>query len=555
MSNQKTGAAGTKQGREVFSTRAAFIFAAIGSAVGLGNIWRFPYVAYESGGGAFLIPYLVALLSAGIPLLFLDYALGHRYRGSAPKVFRRIKSWAEPIGWIQVGVAFFITIYYAVIIAYAALYALKSVGKSWGEDPEGYFFGDFLQLDAEPLSSFDFVLPITATLLLVWLVVIGILALGVDKGIGRTATFFIPLLAVLFVGVVVYALTLDGATDGLNAFFTPNWGALADTSVWIAAYGQIFFSLSIAFGIMLTYASYLKPRSNLSGSALVAGFANSSFEVLAGVGVFAALGFMAAQTGVGVEEVVTGGIGLAFVAFPAVISEMSPVIGPIFGVLFFLSLAIAGLTSLVSLVEVVISAVQDKLNLPRVAAVLSVGGVMALISMLLFPTTSGLVTLDIVDKFTNNVGIVGVAIVSLITLGWVLRRGDEIANHINAVSSFRAGPLWKVCTFILTPIVLAITLFNELRGLFAENYEGYSNAQINVFGWGTIAFIVVMAFVLSALPWGGTQSLSGPPGSDFGVPVGLSTGKNGNPGNSLVNGGHLPAASSTESTNDRYGER
>ncbi|MCG7439891.1 sodium-dependent transporter [Corynebacterium freneyi] len=554
MSNQKTGAAGTKQGREVFSTRAAFIFAAIGSAVGLGNIWRFPYVAYESGGGAFLIPYLVALLSAGIPLLFLDYALGHRYRGSAPKVFRRIKSWAEPIGWIQVGVAFFITIYYAVIIAYAALYALKSVGKSWGEDPEGYFFGDFLQLDAEPLSSFDFVLPITATLLLVWLVVIGILALGVDKGIGRTATFFIPLLAVLFVGVVVYALTLDGATDGLNAFFTPNWGALADTSVWIAAYGQIFFSLSIAFGIMLTYASYLKPRSNLSGSALVAGFANSSFEVLAGVGVFAALGFMAAQTGVGVEEVVTGGIGLAFVAFPAVISEMSPVIGPIFGVLFFLSLAIAGLTSLVSLVEVVISAVQDKLNLPRVAAVLSVGGVMALISMLLFPTTSGLVTLDIVDKFTNNVGIVGVAIVSLITLGWVLRRGDEIANHINAVSSFRAGPLWKVCTFILTPIVLAITLFNELRGLFAENYEGYSNAQINVFGWGTIAFIVVMAFVLSALPWGGTQSLSGPPGSDFGVPVGLSTGKNGNPGNSLVNGGHLPAASSTESTNDRYGE-
>ena len=566
MSNQKTGAAGTKQGREVFSTRAAFIFAAIGSAVGLGNIWRFPYVAYESGGGAFLIPYLVALLSAGIPLLFLDYALGHRYRGSAPKVFRRIKSWAEPIGWIQVGVAFFITIYYAVIIAYAALYAVKSVGKSWGEDPEGYFFGDFLQLDAEPLTSFDFVLPITATLLLVWLAVIGILALGVDKGIGRTSLVFIPLLAVLFVGVVIYALTLDGATDGLNAFFTPNWGALADTSVWIAAYGQIFFSLSIAFGIMLTYASYLKPRSNLSGSALVAGFANSSFEVLAGVGVFAALGFMAAQTGVGVEEVVTGGIGLAFVAFPAVISEMSPVVGPIFGVLFFLSLAIAGLTSLVSLVEVVISAVQDKLNLPRVAAVLSVGGAMALISMLLFPTTSGLVTLDIMDKFTNNVGIVGVAIVSLITLGWVLRRGDEIANHINAVSSFRAGALWKVCTFILTPAVLVITLFNELRGLLAENYEGYSNAQINVFGWGVIAFIVVMAFVLSALPWGGNQSLSGPPGSDFGVPVGLRTGKNGNPGNSLVNGGHLPAAGASptaaapaaagsgETTNDRDGE-
>src|SRR5690606_5196179 len=127
---------------------------------------------------------------------------------------------------------FFIIIYYAVIIAYAALYAWKSIDKSWGADPEAHFFGDFLQLDAESLSSFDFVLPITITLAVVWIVVIGILALGVDKGIGRTSLVFIPLLAVLFVGVVVYALTLDGAAEGLNAFFTPNWGALADTSVW-----------------------------------------------------------------------------------------------------------------------------------------------------------------------------------------------------------------------------------------------------------------------------------------------------------------------------------
>ena len=153
MSSETVGTAGTKQGREVFSTRAAFLFAAIGSAVGLGNIWRFPYVAYDSGGGAFLIPYLVALLTAGIPLLFLDYALGHRYRGSAPKVFRRINRWAEPIGWIQVGVAFFITIYYAVIIAYAAMYAWKSIGKTWGDDPEGHFMNDFLQIDAAALCK------------------------------------------------------------------------------------------------------------------------------------------------------------------------------------------------------------------------------------------------------------------------------------------------------------------------------------------------------------------------------------------------------------------
>ena len=550
MSSKTAGTAGTNQGREVFSTRAAFLFAAIGSAVGLGNIWRFPYVAYDSGGGAFLIPYLVALLTAGIPLLFLDYAVGHRYRGSAPKAFRRINRFAEPIGWIQVGVAFFITIYYAVIVAYAAIYAWKSIGKTWGDDPEGHFFDDFLQLNPEALSSFDFVMPITVTLIVVWLVVIGILALGVDKGIGRTALFFIPLLAVLFIGLVIYAVTLEGATTGLDAFFTPDWEALKDTSVWIAAYGQIFFSLSIAFGIMLTYASYLKRRSNLTGSALVTGFANSSFEVLAGVGVFAALGFMATQAGVGVDEVATSGIGLAFVAFPAVISQMPDFFGPAFGVLFFVSLAIAGLTSLVSLVEVVISAVQDKLNMPRVPAVLLVGGAMAALSIILFPTTSGLVTLDTMDKFTNNIGIVGVAIIALIVLGWVLRRSDELARHLNAVSSFRVGALWKVFAFVITPIVLAITLFNELKGLLTENYEGYSDAQINLYGWGVIGFIVVMSVVLSVLPWRGTHSLSGPPGSDFGVATGPGRKSR---GNSLADGSRVPAGGAAPSAGGATG--
>ncbi|WP_295623961.1 sodium-dependent transporter [uncultured Corynebacterium sp.] len=517
MSTKKAGTTGTKQGREVFSTRAAFLFAAIGSAVGLGNIWRFPYVAYESGGGAFLIPYLVALLTAGIPLLFLDYALGHRFRGSAPKVYRRIKPWAEPIGWIQVGVAFFITVYYSVIVAWAFMYAWKSIGQTWGDDPDGHFFGDFLELDATSVTSLDFVWPIAIVLLLVWVAVLAVLALGVDKGIGRTALFFIPLLAVLFIAVVIYAVTLNGAAMGLDAFFTPNWEALADSSVWIAAYGQIFFSLSVAFGIMLTYASYLKPRSNLTSSALVTGFANSSFEVLAGIGVFATLGFMATQAGLPIDEVVSGGIGLAFVAFPTVISEMPAVIGPIFGVMFFLSLAVAGFTSLMSLLEVVISAVQDKLNLPRVPATLGIGGLMAFLSLMLFPTTSGMVTLDIMDKWTNNIGIVSVALISIIVLDWVMRRMDEFGLHLNAVSSFKVGALWRIFVVNVTPIILGMILFNELVGLLSENYEGYSNAQINTFGWGVIGVIFLGSMVLTILPWRGTHSLDGPPGTDFGV--------------------------------------
>ena len=512
-----TNSTATPQRREVFSTRAAFIFAAIGSAVGLGNIWRFPYVAYDSGGGAFLIPYLVALLTAGIPLLFLDFAIGHRFRGSAPKSMRRIKPWAEPIGWIQVGIAFFITVYYAVIIAWSFIYAWKSIRKSWGPDAETHFMKDFLQVDTESVFSLDFVPSISIVLLIVWVLVIGILAAGVDKGIGKVSIIFIPLLTILFVAVVIYSLTLDGAAKGLDAFFTPDWSALTDSSVWIAAYGQIFFSLSVAFGIMLTYASYLKPRTNLTGSGLVTAFANSSFEVLAGIGVFATLGFMAAQSGQAVDEVATSGIGLAFNAFPTVISEMPKLVGSVFGLLFFLSLAIAGVTSLMSLLEVVVSAVKDKLNLGRVQATLTVGGAMAVISLLAFPTTSGLVTLDIVDKFTNNVGIVLVALLTIIAIDWILRRTNEFAMHLNAVSSFKVGTMWQIFVGNITPVILAVILFQELIGLFQENYEGYSDTQIDIFGWGVIGVILIGALIMAILPWRGQHRLDGPPGSDFGV--------------------------------------
>src|SRR5699024_7377017 len=214
------------------------------------------------------------------------------------------------------------------------------------------------------------------------------------------------LLVIMFVILVVRSLFLPGAIDGLDAFFQPNWAALLDAKVWIAAYGQIFFSLSVAFGIMLTYASYLKRKTNLTGSGLVVGFANSGFEMLAGVGVFAALGFMAHAANVGVDEVVSNGVGLAFIAFPTIISEMPG--GAIFGVLFFLSLIFAGLTSLVSIIQVPISAIADKTGWSERTSTVVVGGLMAIVSILIMPTATGLSVLDTIDEFTNNLGIVGV---------------------------------------------------------------------------------------------------------------------------------------------------
>ncbi|WP_367113112.1 sodium-dependent transporter [uncultured Tessaracoccus sp.] len=495
-------AAGARAERGAFSGRTAFILAAIGSAVGLGNIWRFPYVAYSNGGGAFIIPYVVALLTAGIPLLFLDYAIGHRYRASAPLSFRRLHRLTEPIGWWQVFISFIIGIYYAVILAWAVRYFLLSFTKGWSDDPGTFFATDYTQSvpGAEAHLGFDFVPGVLIPLVLVWVAVVGVLALGVQKGIAGTSVVFMPILVVMFVALVIIAVTLPGASLGLDNLFTPDWGALTNSTVWVAAYGQIFFSLSVAFGIMLTYASYLKKETDLTGSGLVVGFANSSFEILAGIGVFAALGFMATSTNTPIDEVAGGGIGLAFVAFPTIINQAGG-LGQVIGVLFFGSLTFAAFTSMISIVEVIIAAFQDKLGLRRIPAVLLVGLPMALASLLLFPTTTGLHLLDVMDAFVNNFGIVAAALVAAVTLTAGFAALPTLRNHLNRSSSFKVGRLWQLLVGGLAPVVLGYIMIGEIQKVLTDGYGGMPASFVNVFGWGMAGLLVVAAVLMSLVPW------------------------------------------------------
>ena len=491
--------------RESFNTRGAFILAAIGSAVGLGNIWRFPYVAYENGGGAFIIPYLVALLTAGIPLLFFDYAIGHRYKGSPPLAFRRMGKGVEAIGWWQVLICFVIGVYYAAIVAWAAMYTYFSFNKAWGDDPEAFFFGKYLQAADEPGVVFDFVDGVWIPMVAVWLVLLTILGMGVRRGIARASLIGMPLLIVMFLILVGVALTLPGATTGLDALFTPDWGALTNPSIWIAAYGQIFFSLSIGFGIMVTYSSYLKRRSNLTGSGLVVGFSNSAFEILAAIGVFAALGFMAQAANSSMDDVVAGGLGLAFVAFPAIISQAP--MGSVIGVLFFGSLVFAGFTSLVSILEVVISAVKDKTGWSRLVTTTVVGGLCAVLSIVLFGTTTGVYVLDVSDAFVNNLGIVGAAFIAVLVVSWGMRRLPALAEHLNAISSFKVGLLWRILISIVMPVVLGYLLIADIVAKATVPYEDMPLDFLAVFGWGMSAALVILAVVLAVMPWPSNAAL------------------------------------------------
>lgn len=515
--------------RATWTGRSMFLFAAIGSAIGLGNIWRFPYIAYDNGGGAFLLPYVVALITAGVPVLVLDYVLGHRFRGSAPLVWRRISARTEAIGWVQTIITYIIAVYYAVILAWSTIYTWFSLKLAWGEDPEAFFVGDFLHADNESINSTTVVWPIAITLAVIWVLIVAVMALGIRKGTGMLSSVFVPTLIVLFLILVGRSLFLPGAGEGLEAFFTPRWSALADPTVWMAAYGQIFYSLAIAFGIMMTQASYLKRRSNLSGLGTVVGLSNSGFEVLAGIGVFATLGFMASTSGVAVDEVATSGIGLAFIAFPTIINQMPG--GPLFGVLFFGSLFIAGFTSLVTIVEVVVSSFQDKFRLERRTASIAVGVACAVPSLVLFPVTTGLGSLDIVDKFVNVLGIVLIAVISTITIGWVLKRTPELRSHVNAVSSLQLGRWWDFSLTVITPLILGITFILEVRLLLIEGYGSYASHKVVIFGWILGLMLYLGAFGLSRIPWPRGTIVDGPPAGDFGVPL---TGKGAPFGQHLV---------------------
>jgi NSS family neurotransmitter:Na+ symporter len=501
MSGEQPGKQHGEQ-REQWGTRLGFLMAAIGSAIGLGNIWRFPAVTYENGGGAFIVPYLLALLTAGIPLLILEYAIGRRYRSSPPGATRLLARPAEAIGWWQVAICFVIAVYYAAVLAWAVRYVGFSVTQSWEDNPdgpEGFFFTDFLQVNETPGEISTFVPGVAWPLVAIWVVTLAVLIAGIRGGIERANKVFIPLLVAFFLVLVVRALTLDGADVGLDALFSPDWDALGEGSVWVAAYGQIFFSLSVGFGIMITYASYLHRRSDLAGSALVAGFANSSFELLAGIAVFATLGFMAVEAGVGVSEVSDSGVGLAFVVFPQIISEMPG--GGFFGVLFFASLTIAGFTSLISIVQVIVSAVEDRTGLGRNAAVLGVGGAVAVVSVLLFANDSGLYLLDVSDHFINQYGIVLAALALVVTVSWLTRKLFLLQRESDATSAVGLRGWWPLCLGVVTPLVLGWMMWDSLTDEFDENYGGYQTSFLLWAGWLVAAGALVAGVLLALVRW------------------------------------------------------
>lgn len=480
--------------RDQWGSRLGFILATIGSAVGLGNIWRFSYQAYENGGGAFLFPYIIALLTAGIPLLLLEMGFGFFTRNSAPSSFRKINEKYEWIGWWSILIAFVVTVYYIVIIAWSLLFIFESFSLGWTADPEGFFFGEFLNFSGSAFQLGGIQWNIFFALLAVWLINYAIIAGGVEKGIEKASKIFMPLLAVMVLIIVFRGVTLPGAMEGVKAFITPDFSKLLDLNIWIGAYGQIFFTLSLGFGIMIAYSSYLPKKSDVIKNGIIAGFANSVFSIIVGFGVFGVLGYMAQQQGVGIADVATSGIGLAFIAFPKAINLL-PGLPQLFGFAFFFSLTIAGLSSSISLIESVVSSLIDNFSLSRKKAV----ALVSLVGFILgipFVTGGGLAILDIVDHFVNIFGLLLVGFVEMIVLSYIFGL-DEIRDNMNASSDIKVGSIWTAMIKYIAPIFIGIGLLQKTYNELTTAYAGYPISQLATFGWLVAALLVMIAFYIA----------------------------------------------------------
>jgi len=480
--------------RQYWPSKWVFILAAIGSAAGLGNLWRFPFLAFEHGGATFVFVIILANLIIGIPLLLAEVAIGQMMQKGAPDAFKKIKGGFRFIGWTMVMFAFFVIVYYVAVMGWGIDYLAASFSlPAWAGDTSKFFFEDILQLSDGPGTIGGFSIPILIGVIVSWLAIYFSVWKGVksvSKVVVWTATLPFLMLAIL----IVRAVTLDGAGDGLRLFLIPDWTALRDPQLWIAAFSQVFFSLSLAFGVMLAYGSCNPRKTEMTKSVFIIAAGNFLVSFMSGIVIFGTLGYMAAQQGVPVTEVIKGGPSLAFVVFPQAISLL-PAFATGFAVLFFIMFFLLALDSAFSLIEGFAAPFRDRFPNTSVKKVALWITLAAFVVGLLYTTKAGLYYLDITDHFIVNYGIVITGTLLAIVVGW-LWKGGELKAFINEHSQWKLGAWWDISVKFISPIFLIILLVVNIIQEIKTPYEGYPTWALLTFGLGPIVLAPIVGAIL-----------------------------------------------------------
>jgi NSS family neurotransmitter:Na+ symporter len=467
-----------------WDSRLSFLFAMIGAAVGLGNIWRFSYVVYSNGGGSFFIPYFIAIAIMGIPFLILEYGVGFSFKDSFSNILKRINPKFEIIAWILVILVFGVVIYYMVILSWDLVYLITSLTFSWGTDT-GVYFTSTVGGTYNLANAGVILIPSAIGVVVLWVLLWFISGQSVDKGIGRVSKILIPLLFAIMAFIVFYSLTLPGAGIGISTLLTPDWSKLLDINIWLAAFAQIIFSLSLGQAIALTYASYLPEKSRLTDNVLIVVASNSAFEIFTAFGVFSILGFMSVNSGMPMSSLITEGTGLIFIVFPKIFNVMGP-LGRIIAPLLFLAILFAGITSALGFFEPMLNSTSEKFGMSRkkTATILCVIGC---IFSLFLTTGISSYMVRIIDSFINEFGILLLIGIQCIIFAWFYGL-DNLVPVLNEEGFLKVGKSWKLIIKYLLPVFLIVIWAIGIIELFRSS---------NTFEMIVYAIIIVSVMVAS----------------------------------------------------------
>lgn len=461
--------------RENWGSRFGFIMAAAGSAVGLGNIWRFPYLTGMNGGGAFILIYLAFAIGIGLSVMVAEFAIGRRTHLAAVGAYKKYSNRWTFAGVLGVLSAFFIMGFYPVVGGWALAYVFKSVtGLLSNSANIGDVFGAFISSPVEPLAWMGIYLVVN----------IIIVSKGISGGIEKASKVLMPSLYVLFIIIAIRSVTLPGASAGLEFLFKPDFSVVTG-STFLAALGQAFFSLSLGMGCMMTYGSYLDKGENLPSNALMVTLMDTSVALLAGIAIFPAL------FAFGMEP--TAGPGLVFVVVPSLFAQMGA-IGPALSLIFFVALTVAALTSSVSLLEVVVAYMIDERDMERKKSVVIAGGIMiitsALASLSMGPLSGvhilGVGFFDFFDILTDKIFLAIGGMLLAIFAGWFVKKDDLKDELTNSGSiKFALFEVWYFLVKFIIPLAIAIV---AIMGIISIEQTG-----LMIFGVGLIVVLALFS--------------------------------------------------------------
>ena len=443
--------------RSSFTGKIGFVLAAAGSAVGLGNIWRFPYLAAKYGGGMFLLTYIILSVTFGFSLMVAEIALGRKTGLSAIGAFKALDRRFSFVGWLASIVPIVILPYYAVIGGWVMKYMFGFVTGELSSMATDSYFGDYIGITWEPVGWFFLFIGLTALVVL----------FGVDKGVEAVSKVMMPILVVLIIVISGYTIiTMDGAWDGVLYYVLPDVSHFSIMTV-VAAMGQLFYSMSLAMGIMITFGSYTKKDISIEGSTKQIEIFDTGVAFLAGLMIIPAV---FAFSG-GDEAALGKGPGLMFVTLPKIFDSMPG--GTVIGVAFFVMVFFAALTSSISLMETIVSIFHDKLKLGRRACCFIVLGISLLLgipSSLGYSAWSGVTFigmqfLDFFDFVSNSVLMPIVALCTCIFVGYFLKP-KAIIEEVEITGQFKMKKLFSVMIRYIAPVFILAILVSGILDVF-----------------------------------------------------------------------------------------